>query len=117
MRESFYIYNNGTLRRKDNTLQFVTEDEIKRDVPIERVGDMYVMSEMTFNTSLINLLGQKGVNVHFFNYYNFYIGSFYPKESLLSGNLLVQQSVHNLDYEKRMVIARKFVQGAGGRFN
>ena len=112
MRESFYIYNNGTLRRKDNTLQFVTEDEIKRDVPIERVGDMYVMSEMTFNTSLINLLGQKGVNVHFFNYYNFYIGSFYPKESLLSGNLLVQQSVHNLDYEKRMVIARKFVQGA-----
>lgn len=114
MKDSFYIYNNGTLRRKDNTLQFVTEDENKRDVPIERVGDMYIMSEMNFNTSLINLLGQNGVNVHFFNYYNFYIGSFYPRESLLSGGLLVQQSSHNLDYEKRMVIARKFVQGAAG---
>jgi CRISPR-associated protein Cas1 len=112
VKESFYIYNNGTLKRKDNTLQFVTENQNKRDVPIERVGDMYIMSEMNFNTSLINLLGQNGVNVHFFNYYNFYIGSFYPRESLLSGNLLVQQSTHYADDEKRMMIARKFVQGA-----
>lgn len=112
MKESFYIYNNGTLRRKDNTIQFINEDEVKRDVPIERVGDMYVMSEMTFNTSLINLLAQYGVNVHFFNYYNFYAGSFYPRESLLSGNLLVHQSAHYLDYDKRLIIAKKFVQGA-----
>lgn len=112
MKESFYIYNNGTLRRKDNTIQFINEDEEKRDVPIERVGDMYVMSEMSFNTSLINLLAQYGVNVHFFNYYNFYSGSFYPRESLLSGNLLVQQSAYYLDYDMRLIIAKKFVQGA-----
>ena len=112
MKESFYIYNNGTLRRKDNTVQFINEEEVKRDVPIERVGDMYVMSEMTFNTSLINLFAQYGVNVHFFNYYNFYSGSFYPRESLLSGNLLVHQSAHYLDYDKRLIIAKKFVQGA-----
>lgn len=112
MKESFYIYNNGTLRRKDNTIQFINEEEVKRDVPIERVGDMYVMSEMTFNTSLINLLAQYGVNVHFFNYYNFYSGSFYPRESLLSGNLLVHQSAHYLDYDKRLIIAKKLVQGA-----
>lgn len=112
MKESFYIYTNGTLRRKDNTIQFINEEEVKRDVPIERVGDMYVMSEMTFNTSLINLLAQYGVNVHFFNYYNFYSGSFYPRESLLSGNLLVHQSAHYLDYDKRLIIAKKFIQGA-----
>jgi CRISP-associated protein Cas1 len=112
MKESFYIYNNGTLRRKDNTIQFINEEDKKRDVPIERVGDMYVMSEMSFNTSLINLLAQYGVNVHFFNYYNFYSGSFYPRESLLSGNLLVHQSAHYLEYEKRLIIAKKFVQGA-----
>lgn len=112
MKESFYIYNNGNLRRKDNTLQYINEDEVKRDVPIERVGDIYVMSEMTWNTSLINLLAQNGVNVHFFNYYDFYVGSFYPRESLLSGNLLVHQSAHYLDYSKRLIIAKKFVQGA-----
>lgn len=112
MKESFYIYNNGTLRRKDNTLQFVSEEDVKRDVPIERVGDIYIMSEMTFNTSMINLLSQYGINVHFFNYYEFYNGSFYPRESLLSGNLLVHQSEHYLDYSKRLTIAKKFVQGA-----
>lgn len=112
MKESFYIYNNGVLKRKDNSLQFINDNEEKRDIPIERVGDIYVMSEMTFNSSLINILSQNGITAHFFNYYNFYNGSFYPRESLLSGNLVVHQSEHYLDYDKRLVIAKKFVQGA-----
>ena len=112
MKESFYIYSTGQLRRKDNSIQFINDENEKRDVPVERIGDIYVMSEMTFNTALINLLAQKGINVHFFNYYNFYTGSFYPRESLLSGNLLVHQSEHYLDYQKRLVIAKKFVEGA-----
>lgn len=112
MKESFYIYNEGTFKRKDNSLQFINQEGEKRDVPIERVGDIYVMSEMTFNSSFINLLSQNGVTVHFFNYYNFYNGSYYPRESLLSGNLLVNQSKHYLNYEKRLMIAKKFVQGA-----
>lgn len=112
MKESFYVYNNGSIRRKDNSLQFVTGENEKRDIPIERVNDIYVMSEMTFNTSLINILSQYGVTVHFFNYYNFYNGSFYPRENLLSGNLLVQQSAHYLNYEYRLAIAKKLVQGA-----
>lgn len=112
MKESFYIYSTGQLRRKDNSIQFINGENEKRDVPVERIGDIYVMSEMTFNTALINLLAQKGINVHFFNYYNFYTGSFYPRESLLSGNLLVHQSEHYLDYQKRLVIAKKFVEGA-----
>lgn len=112
MKESFYIYSTGQLRRKDNSIQFINDENEKRDVPVERIGDIYVMSEMTFNTALINLLAKKGINVHFFNYYNFYTGSFYPRESLLSGNLLVHQSEHYLDYQKRLVIAKKFVEGA-----
>lgn len=112
MKESFYIYNGGTLRRKDNTIQFINENNEKRDIPIERVNDIYVMSEMTFNTSLINILAGKGVTVHFFNYYDFYNGSFYPRESLLSGNLLVNQTAHYMDADKRLIIAKKFVEGA-----
>jgi len=112
MQESFYIYTNGALSRKDNTLRFVTEDKQKRDIPIERVGDIYVMSEMTFNTSLINLAAQYGVNMHFFNYYSFYTGSFYPRESLLAGNLLVHQVEHYSDYEKRLELAKKFILAA-----
>ena len=77
MKRSYYIYNNGSLRRKDNTITFTDEYDEKKDLPIERVGDIYVMSGMSFNSSLINILAQNGIPVHFFNYYSFYIGSFY----------------------------------------
>ena len=72
MKQSFYVYNNGDLKRKDNTLQFTNYDGEKRDIPIERISDIYVMSEMSFNTAFINYISQYGIPVHFFNYYNFY---------------------------------------------
>lgn len=112
MGQSFYVYNNGDLRRKDNTLQFTPYEGEKRDIPIERIDDIYVMSEMTFNTSFISYISQYGIPIHFFNYYNFYTGSFYPKEKLLAGQLLVKQVEHYSDYDKRIVIARKFIEAA-----
>lgn len=112
VREVRYIYNGGSLKRKDNTLQYVDSEGEKRDIAIESLREIYIMSELTFNTSLINFLAQKGVIVHFFNYYDFYTGSFYPREVLLSGNLLVHQTEHYMDYERRMVIAKKIIKGA-----
>lgn len=112
MAKSFYIYNGGTLHRKDNTLQFISEDGIKRDIPIEQVSEIFVMAEMNFNTNLIAFLSKNGVVLHFFNYYEFYTGSFYPKEALLSGELLVKQVEHYTDNEKRLLIAKKFIKAA-----
>lgn len=112
MGQSFYVYNSGDLRRKDNTLQFIPCEGEKRDIPIERINDIYVMSEMTFNTSFISYISQYGIPIHFFNYYNFYTGSFYPKEKLLAGQLLVKQVEHYSDFDKRIVIARKFIEAA-----
>lgn len=112
MKRSLYVYNNGDLKRKDNTLQFTSYEGEKRDIPIERINDIYVMSEMTFNTAFINYISQYGIPIHFFNYYNFYTGSYYPKKSLLAGQLLVKQVEHYTDYEKRIEIARKFINAA-----
>ena len=112
MGQSFYVYNNGDLRRKDNTLQFISCEGEKRDIPIERIDDIYVMSEMTFHTSFINYLSQYGITVHFFNYYNFYTGSFYPKEKLLAGQLLIKQVEYYSNYSKRILIAEKFIEAA-----
>lgn len=112
MKKSLYIYNCGDLKRKDNTLRFTTYDDEKRDVPIERISDIYVMSELSFNTKFINFISQYGIPMHFFNYYHFYTGSYYPRESLLSGELLVKQVEHYIDKEKRIVIARKFIEAA-----
>ena len=112
MGQSFYVYNNGDLRRKDTTLQFTNAEGEKRDIPIERIEDIYVMAEMTFNTSFLSYLSQYGIPIHFFNYYNYYTGSFYPKEKLLAGQLLVKQVEHYTDYDKRIILARKFIEAA-----
>ncbi|MDE6883752.1 MAG: type I-B CRISPR-associated endonuclease Cas1b [Lachnospiraceae bacterium] len=112
MGQSFYVYNNGDLRRKDNTLQFTTAEGDKKDIPIERIDDIYVMAEMTFNSTFLSYLSQYGITMHFFNYYNYYTGSFYPKEKLLAGQLLVKQVEYYADYSKRMVLARKFIEAA-----
>ena len=112
MEQSFYVYNNGDLKRKDNTLQFTSYEGKKRDIPIERIDNIYIMSEMTFNTSFINYISQYGIAMHFFNYYNFYTGSYYPKEKLIAGQLLVKQVEYYTEYERRIVIARKFIEAA-----
>ena len=112
MKQSFYIYNNGDLKRKDNTLRFTSYEGEKRDIPIESISDIYVMSEMSFNTTFLNYISKYGIPIHFFNYYNFYTGSFYPKESNLAGQLLVSQVQHYTEYDKRLLLARKFIQAA-----
>lgn len=112
MKQSFYVYNNGEIRRKDNTLQFCTYGGEKRDIPIERISDIYIMSEMTFNTAFLNYISQYGIPLHFFNYYNFYTGSYYPREALLAGELLVKQVEAYKDKDRRLQIAQKIIDAA-----
>ena len=112
MKQSFYVYNDGEIKRKDNTLQFRTYEGEKRDIPIERISDIYVMSEMSFNTAFLNYISQYGIPIHFFNYYNFYTGSYYPRESLLAGQLLVNQVEYYRDSVKRIKIAQKIINAA-----
>ena len=47
MKESLYIYNSGTLVRKDNTLRFINQNDEKKDIPIERYSDIYIFGEVT----------------------------------------------------------------------
>lgn len=114
MKRSFYIYTEGQLQRKDNTLRFTSLDGKRRDIPIEAASDLYIMTEMTLNTALLNLISKYGIALHFFNYYDYYIGSYYPKESLLAGQLLVNQVSCYQDEKRRLQLAKKFVDGAAG---
>ena len=112
MKQSYYLYKSGRIQRKDNTLEIVYQDSTKKTIPIERVDDIYVMTEFDFNTNLINFLGKYGINIHFFNYYGFYTGSYYPKESLVSGKLLIKQVEHYTKQEQRLNIAKAFIDAA-----
>ncbi|MGB9608396.1 MAG: type I-B CRISPR-associated endonuclease Cas1b, partial [bacterium] len=41
-----------------------------------------------------------------------YVGSFFPRKHLNSGHIILKQCEHYLDEKKRLIIARKFVEGA-----
>lgn len=112
MQESYYIYSVGNLTQKDNTLRFKTPDGLTKDLPIENVKEVYVMNEITVTSKLLSLFSKYGVNVHFFNHYQFYIGSFCPKESKLAGQLLIQQALAYSDYSNRLAIAQEFINSA-----
>ena len=112
MNDSYYLYSSGNLKQKDKTIEFTSIDGEKRSLPIENVKDIYVMSEMQMTTKLLELFGKYGINVHFFNYYQYYVGSFCPKENMLSGQLLVKQVGAYSDYEQRMLIAQSIVKAA-----
>ena len=112
MKQSYYLYNSGRLQRKDNTLEVVYKDGTKKSIPVERVDDIYVMTEFDFNTNLLSFLSQFGISVHFFNYYGFYTGTYYPKEALVSGKLLIKQVENYSDSSKRLKIAKAFIDAA-----
>lgn len=122
MKKTYYLFNPGNLQRKDNTLKFTPVEEdgdgVKlregqpRYIPVEGVSDLFVFGSLNANSALYNFLGQNDIAVHFFDYYENYTGSFMPKDSLLSGRMLLMQASHHQDKKKRMQIARKFIEGA-----
>jgi CRISP-associated protein Cas1 len=121
MKKTYYLFNPGSLERKDNTLKFtpIEEDEDghessgqPRYLPVENISDMYVFGSLRANSALYNFLGSNDIAVHFFDYYENYTGSFMPRDSLLSGRMLLAQTAHYQDKKKRIIIARKFIEGA-----
>jgi len=110
-RKNYYILTDGILKRKENTLYFMNKDG-KRPLPIHAIYSIYAYSALSISSQVVNLLAKEGIPIHFFNKYGFYTGSFYPRETLLSGDLLIKQANHFIDKEKRLKLAITFVKGA-----
>lgn len=112
MRKTVFVFSDGELKRKHNTVFFETEDGEKRYLPIQDIGEIMAFGEITVNKRLLEFLGRKEVILHYFNYYGYYIGSFYPREHMNSGYMTLRQAEHYLDHDKRIMLARQFVLGA-----
>lgn len=110
MSSTKYITSMGSLSRKDNTLLFRNAKGLTH-IPIENINELYCLSEVSINTKLLDFLSREKVIVHFFNYYEGYSGTFYPREHLLSGKLLVKQV--DAYKNKRIEMAKAIVKGIG----
>ncbi|MEN4006110.1 MAG: type I-B CRISPR-associated endonuclease Cas1b [Methanobacteriaceae archaeon] len=110
MKDPLYITSHGILMRKGNTLYF-TNDEGKKAIPINGINEINCYGKVSLKSGASSLLMKQGIPVNFFNMYGYYEGSLYPRIQLNSGLIVVNQSEHYSDAEKRAIIAKEMVEG------
>jgi CRISPR-associated protein Cas1 len=132
MKRPYYLFSNGRLRRRQNTLFFEKSGEARQPddapddegqpsteptgervpVPVEQVESLYLLGEVDLNSKLVTFLAQHDVPTFFFDYYGNYTATLYPRATLHSGRLRVDQARHYLHPKKRMRLARSLVEAA-----
>lgn len=105
------LYSDGQIKRQGNTIMF-DSGEKKRYLPIHEVDEIMVFGEVTMNKRFLEFCSQHEIVLHFFNYYGYYTGSFYPREHYNSGHMLLKQVEYYTDFDKRLCLAKAFVSGA-----
>ncbi len=107
----YYILTDGKLTRGENTIYFENSSG-RKALPIEDVDELFIVAEVSMTSKVLKLLSSKGITLHLLNQHGFYVGSFYPRERNVSGFLLVKQVEHYLNKNKRLFLAKAFVEGA-----
>src|SRR2546423_5228951 len=110
--KNYYVLSNGRVKRENNTVTIENAEGQKKPIPVEDVDCLYLYGEVDLNTKFLNFLSSKKIPLHVFNYYGFYSGSYYPREYLHSGYLLVHQVRHYDEPARRQVLAQELVRGA-----
>jgi CRISP-associated protein Cas1 len=83
-----------------------------RTIPIEDVDSIWAFNELDLNARVLVFLSQHKIPVHLFNYYGFYAGTYYPRDYLHSGFLLVKQVRHSSNRRLRLIIAKEIITAA-----
>ncbi len=110
-KKNYYILSDGKLKRHENTIYFENKDG-RKPIPINTIYAIYALGSLSVTSKALSLLASEGVCIHFFNRSGFYVGSFYPRETLISGDMVVKQVLHHIDEEKRLFLAKAFVEGS-----
>lgn len=105
-----YIASMGELTRKDNSLCF-RKGEQNIYIPVENTREIYCLNEVAINSKLLDFLSRNHIIVHFFNYYEGYSGTFFPRDQYSSGKLMIKQV--NAFEKNRLEIAKAIVKGIG----
>ncbi|MBW9221884.1 type I-B CRISPR-associated endonuclease Cas1 [Methanothermococcus sp. SCGC AD-155-C09] len=112
MKTNKYINSDGKLIRHENTIYFISKDGKKLPIPVEKIYSIYSYGSLSFTSKVIKLLSKYNVPIHYFGRYGDYIGTFYPRGNNYSGKVIVKQSEYYLDGNKRIYLAKKFVEGS-----
>lgn len=112
MGKDYYIFSNGRMKRKENTIYFIDSEENKKAIPIEDIERLHLLGEIDINTKLLNYISKYSILISVYNYYGFYSGTYYSRKKNVAGILIVNQSRAYLDENKRLEIAKAFIDSA-----
>lgn len=112
MGREYYVFNNGQLRRKENTIYFIDCENNKKAIPIEEIENLHLFGEIDLNTKFLNYISKYSILINVYNYYGFYSGTYYSKKKNVSGLVLVNQSRLYLDNSLRVKMAKSFIDSA-----
>lgn len=111
MKKDIFVFQNGMLARRDNTLMLEINDK-KHYIPVTDVASVHFFGEVDVNKSLLEFATEHHILLHYYNYYGYYVGTYYPREYLNSGFVLLAQCSAYQDYAKRIYLAEKFIEGS-----
>ncbi|MCD6434686.1 MAG: type I-B CRISPR-associated endonuclease Cas1 [Candidatus Diapherotrites archaeon] len=112
MKRVLYLFTSGKLLRMNNTLVFEKEDKKRVHLPVEQTDSIYVFGELDLNKRVLEFLTKQQIILHFFNRYDYYSGTYYPREHLNSGFLILEQANFYNDMRKRFGLAKLFIRGS-----
>ena len=110
MKQIFYLYESGLLKKKDDSLVLISKGNNLFYMPIEQIYSIMCYADITLNKRVISLLNKKQISLHFLNYYGKYIGRYIPKKHGY-GKVLIEQVWCFLDVEKKLYIAKALTTG------
>lgn len=110
--KDYFIFNSGDIKREDNTIKFINTQNENKYIPITDVDSIHLFGEINLNTKFLNLISKENIILHIYNYYGFYSGTFYSRKRNVSGILVVNQSEYYIDNEKRLCIAKSFIESS-----
>ena len=109
MGRDYYIFSNGRIKRKDNTIYFEDEMNNKKGIPIEDIERLHLFGEIDLNTKFLNYISRYSILISIYNYYGFYSGTYYSKKKNVAGLIIVKQSEVYMDCSKRLYVAKAFI--------
>ncbi len=111
MKNEMFCLSQGELRKKDDSLEFENLLGEKTSIPIIQINIIYLLSTVKISADCLKLLGKYGITVHYFDRFEYYVGSFLPKSvDNLNGDLLVQQVLNFTDKEFRLELSKRVIK-------
>jgi len=112
MIKTFYLLIPGKLTVKDANINFEDISGVNTVIPIKQITDLYLCLDINPTSNVLKLIMDEGIIIHYFNNYEYYLGSLIPKKHKNSGKTIVKEVECFDNLDKRIQIAKKIIKAA-----